>query len=342
VPLAAGVAAGPLGEGALVPAAWRGDRLVGLWPLRVHRWGRLRLAQRLGRDLQPYDGMLIDPEAPAGEVARALWGALRGHGGADLLLLRAVRDDDVLRGLPEVARAERSDASTRWLNTGALSGPDAVVRRLSRSRRKSLLRNRRALEGLGPLRLERLLDPPRRAAAVRAALALKEVWLDRKRLHSFAVGAPWLEGALLAAAAEPTLRDKLEIFSLTVGGEPVAYELGWRSRERYCSYLGAFSPAWREHGVGAELTACVLQWCVEQGIPRCDLLAPGSPFKDGWCDSAAPVWSARVPLTPRGHLLLPVSGVFRKLKPVYLQLHPDLRAGFNAALRRLRRPPPAS
>ena len=332
--LPAGMLDGPLdADGVFIVGAWVADRLMGLWPLRVRRRGPLRIAMRAGRELQTYDGALLDPEADPAATAAALWSEVERRCPADVLLLRALPDASPLRRLPTIAAVAETSEETWWLQTDALSSPEAVIARLSKSRRKSSRRNRRGLEASGEVVFSRLRESSARVAAIRSALSLKAAWLDEQQLHSFAVHAPWFQRALTAAAAEPAMLEQLEVFTLSVGGEPVAFEVGFRDRSTYRSFVGAFSPAWSAHGVGAELTAQVLQWCVSAGIARCDLLPPSSDFKAGWCDHSAPVWSARLALSVWGRAALPLTEVPRRLKPLYLRLPTPTRDRLNKVLR---------
>jgi len=332
--LPAGLLDGPLdAEGVFVVGAWTADRLMGLWPLRVRRRGPLRVAMRAGRELQTYDGALFDPDADRAAVAAALWSAVKRRCPADVLMLRALQDASPLRQLPAVAAVAEVSLETWWLETGALSSPESVISRLSKSRRKSSRRNRRGLEAIGEVVFSRLRGSSERGAAIRSALSLKAAWLDEQQLHSFAVHAPWFQRALAAAAAEPAMLEQLEVFALSVGGEDVAFEFGFRDRTTYRSFMGAYSPAWAAHGVGAELTAQVLQWCVSAGIARCDLLPPSSDFKAGWCDHSAPVWSASLALSVWGRAALPLTEMPRRLKPLYLRLPTPTRDRLNVLLR---------
>lgn len=332
--LPAGMLDGPLdGEGLFIVGAWEADRLMGLWPLRVLRRGPLRIAMRAGRELQPYDGALFDPDADEAAVAAAMWSTVERRCAADVLLLRALADTSPLRRLPAIAAVAEASAETWWLQTDALPAPEAVLSRLSKTRRKSSRRNRRSLEARGEVVFSRLRDSSERAAAIRSALSLKAAWLDEQQLHSFAVTAPWFQRGLLAAVVESAMLEQLEVFALSVDGVQVAFDVGFRDCTTYRSFMGAYSPAWSAHGVGAELTARVLQWCVSAGIARCDLLPPSSDFKAGWCDHSAPVWSVSLPLSMWGRAALPLTEMPRKLKPLYLRLPTPTRDRINTVLR---------
>jgi CelD/BcsL family acetyltransferase involved in cellulose biosynthesis len=334
-PIAAAMLAGPLSlDGVFVAAAYDGARLLGVWPLRVLRRGAMRIAVRAGRELQPYDGMVLDATAPDA-VAAALWHVVKRDCPADVLRLRAIPDRSPLHSVPFITEHATQSAETWWLETSALTDPGQVLQRLTRSRRKSTRRKRRALEAIGSVRFTPLQHPQQRAQAVSAALTLKRAWLAKQDLHSFAVGADWFGQGLQRAAQEPGLNETLQVFTLSIDDADVAFEIGFRDPSGYRSFLGAFSPDWADRGVGTELTACVLRWCVEEGIPRCDLLPPSSAFKAGWCDTTAPVWSAQIPLSRRGRLLSLSSDAARMLKPLYLDLSPQTRRRLNGLLRRL-------
>lgn len=334
-PIAAAMLDGPLSrDGVFIAAAYDGARLLGVWPLRVLRRGVMRIAVRAGRELQPYDGMVLDATEPDA-VAAELWRAVEKSCPADVLRLRAIPDQSPLCRVQRITEHAEPSAETWWLETSALTDPEQVLQRLTRSRRKSARRKRRALEKLGAVRFTPLERPQDRAQAVAAALMLKRAWLDKQDLHSFAIGADWFGQGLQRAAQKPALSETLQVFTLSIDDVDVAFEIGFRDPSGYRSFLGAFSPDWADRGVGTELTACVLRWCVQEGIPRCDLLPPSSDFKAGWCDTTAPVWSAQIPLSRRGRLLRLSSDAARALKPLYLDLSPQTRRRLNGLLRRL-------
>ncbi|MFT4979948.1 MAG: CelD/BcsL family acetyltransferase involved in cellulose biosynthesis [Myxococcota bacterium] len=310
-----------------------GEDLCALWPLRLRRHGPLRVAERLGGVLQPYDGLLLAPDLDPTAAAGALWSALSSSRAADLLHLSALAEDSPLRSVPAIRRQAAAVGHAWSLDTAALRGPGAVLGRLSKNRRKSIRRRQRKLEERGELSFVRLQAPQDRAQAVRTAIALKAGWLEAQELHSPVVMAPWFEQSLTRAAADPALLSVVEVFALQLDGQHVALELGMRDGDSYRSYLAAFEPALSELGVGTALTVAVMQWCVDAGLARCDLLSPETDFKRSMGDQSMPMWSATLALGRRGRLALPLARQGGRLKKAYRELPPETRAPLNALLR---------
>lgn len=293
----------------LALSASRGARLVAVWPLQVQRLGPLRLARRLGGAIQTFDGLTFDPQLDPQEradIVRDMLGALREQRLADLLHLRFLPDSPEFRAIPELAQAVRPAGESPWLDTSALSEREAVLARLSKERRKSTRRGLRALAAMGTVTFREEQQLPRRRRLVERALELKRAWLREAEAISLPLTTPWLPRSLVALSVDPTLRETVRVFELSVGGQTAAVELGWQSGRDYHSYLGAFDPRFAKGGPGAALTLEVLAWCGAHGVQRAHLLPPATDFKLGWTDHSEPLWTTTLPLTPLGRLFQPV------------------------------------
>ena len=89
---------------------------------------------------------------------------------------------------------------------------------------------------------------------------------------------------------------------LTLDGRTAAIEMGFRHRDTYHLYLGAFAPEFAQLGPGNVLTERMLGWCAENGIMRYDMLAPRSRNKAEWQSGEVGVVDFALPMTWRGRL----------------------------------------
>jgi len=297
------------------------DGLVAVWPLGLERVGPARVARRLGRDLQPYDGLTLASRACARTVRVAAWQEVRGWDDVDVLRLEALTAGDPLLG----TRCAGPWCSTVHRTGRILLDPSRpLLARRSKSRRKSVRRRRRALEAMGAVRLVRATTPEDREDAVRQAILAKRAWLDTKGALGPVVRGEAFLRQLCAVARQPVEDTLLEVFVLEVGGRDVAWEIGHRDGDVHRSFVGAYHPDFANLGVGVALTLEVADWCAGHGLRIYDFLPPLTDFKAEWADHERVVRQVVCPLRARGRLFVPAVRDGRRLaKKAWTSLMPE-------------------
>lgn len=293
-----------LDDDARVVTVLDGGQLVGLWALRRDRLGPLRIARRLGGELQSYDGLVVHRQADPQAVAAAAWAAVRRWSDVDAVQLDALRAHDPLAGLPALAGA-RPVSVARTLDLRPWRSGDAFAAGLPRRQRGSLGRRARKLEARGPARFTTETDPVRRVRAVQAAIDMKLGWLEAQEAAAPVFRSRSFQDALRACAADPDLTADLVVRTLRVGDTPVAVEICMVAGATCGSFIGAYDPGFAKEGVGAALTLDTIGWAIDQGLETYDLLPPDTAFKRQWSDHGVDVLAATLPLTPAGRALLP-------------------------------------
>ena len=265
------------------------DRLVMLWPLQIECFFGARVARWIGEPMTQYGDALA--EAGAG---RARWGTaaraeLARCRDVDLFAFSRVREDGVLgRG-----------ASGAGLHGETLSAPFVDLAGAGWARRhKSLERRARRLAALGAPRLEQVLEPSRRQALAREALAMKRDWLRGKGFVSAGLTNPATAGFLDGLARDGFLR----VNCLWVGETVAAIDLGFVGDGAYRSLLGSYNARFAEGSPGQFLIARLIERCAAEGLERFDLLAPADAYKLTWGTGAVLVGANFVPRTLRGHV----------------------------------------
>ncbi len=324
VPVSLGLleAAGRLRDRALrLVAVTAGDTLVGLWPLEVQQLGPARVASRLGGPLQPYDGLTLAPGVPHQAAQAAAWAALRAADDLDLVRLDALDAGDLLLRDPEAAAgARRHTAAGRVVAAGA----PPLLARQSKSRRKTVRRRRRQLEALGPVAFHRITAPAARVRALETALSVKEAWLDQLDALGLVFRSAGFQDGLRGAVAVDPARSMLEMFQLTVDGQPVAWELCHRDPRSLRSFLGCYRPDLAPLGVGVALSLETVAWAAAQGIGVYDFLPPLTDFKRAWADHERSVAAVVLPLRLRGRPLVPLLRDGRRVvKQAWERLAPE-------------------
>jgi CelD/BcsL family acetyltransferase involved in cellulose biosynthesis len=266
----------------------RGGEPVLLAPLMLRRVKGVGVVQWLGEPLAEFGDLLVTEQATAAD-AELLLRTVRNWTDADLLWLRNVRADGVIeRLLPSCRRERLAD------DAAPFAGPEEP-RRESRGRKR--LRTKQAkLEALGPVRLEHA-NGPEAAAVAAAAVELKCRWLRERGVFASPLLKPeWRQCLIELAGSEGG-----HVGRLMVGDRIAAYEIGFRHRDHYASWMGAFEPEFSACSPGRLLTEAMIDWCRGEGLVY-DLLPPDDPYKREHAGGSVPVAHRLVPLSLRGQL----------------------------------------
>jgi len=77
-------------------------------------------------------------------------------------------------------------------------------------------------------------------------------------------------------------RDLARVFTLRIGGVPVASRLGFLLPECLYLYYAGYDPAWREYSVGTTITAEAIKYAITSGLPRLHLSMGADASKSRW------------------------------------------------------------
>lgn len=283
-----------------VVSLWRGDRLVGLAPLRMERrWG-FRVLRFIGEGRSDYQGFLTSPELPNGE-AELLDALNQLRGEWDLALLRQLADgwtDTHRLDLPGALSGHGIEADLSpylampedW-NKLLADGPPSV-RRGRRAARK--------LEKEGGI-VECV-----RGSAVAEAIDLAGriedgSWKAVRGIQRFAPGPP--RELLREAALELGPSGEMELWLARVDGRPIAFLLNFLTSDQVWYYQGAFDEAFRTLYPGMALHFRCIERAFAEGRRIYDFLSGPEPYKANWTNAARPLrYRALYPECARGYL----------------------------------------
>lgn len=314
-----------------VLTARRGDRLVGLAPLRLERQRGWRVVRFIGDGRSDYQGFLLHPAEPGVEQA-LLEELARRRAEWDLAVLRQLAEQySALASLrlPPSLRGRRTHGTVSpylrlpgdWEELRR-QGP-ASVRRAARAERR-FRRDGGTVERLCGedmvRQLEVLADVERRS------------WKVCGGLPRFQPGP----GATLARRMLSELgpRGELEVWLAHMAGRPVAFLLNLVTPEQVWFYQGAFDQAYRRYFPGGVLHYCCVRRLWDDGLREYDLLSGDEPYKYGWANATRVLHHrALFPALPRGYLAYALLvGVRWRLRR-----YARLRAAHGALGRLLRR-----
>jgi CelD/BcsL family acetyltransferase involved in cellulose biosynthesis len=273
---------------ARIIAISRAGEPVLIAPFVLRRAIGVGVVQWLGEPLAEFGDLLVSDEATRSDVDLVLR-TMRGWTDADLVWLRNVRADGALERLLPARPGERIAA-----DAAPFASPDGE-RRSSRGRKRLRAKQAR-LEALGEVRLEHATGT---AAAHLAAEAvgLKCAWLRERGVFASPLLNPVWRDCLVDLAGA----DGGHVGRLMVGDRPIAYEVGFRHRDHYASWMGAFVAEFADCSPGRLLTEAMIDWCRSEGLVY-DLLPPDDPYKREHAAGAMPVAHRLFPLSMRGRL----------------------------------------
>ncbi|WP_161142264.1 GNAT family N-acetyltransferase [Propylenella binzhouense] len=292
-----------------------GGRAVAIWPLQVTTRGMIRVASAAGRPFSQYDGMMLDPGCNQAEAVAKAQAALVSGERPDLLRFSQLRADNPLF-VHLLSRFEpvESEGAPR-----AEIGPDgfeAYMKRLKPKLVREQRRRMRMLEADGEVGFAVSDDAETASDWLAKAIDMKRAWLTATGKVSTAYvdeRTNTLFRDLARQLGDATGQVRLVVAHLTVGGEPIAYEVGLVEAGKFFLYMSSYSDRFARHGAGNVLAQLVIEWCAGHGIQVYDMMSPRSQHKSDWKTSEVEVHEYAVPLSRRGEFYL--GFVVRRLRP---------------------------
>lgn len=296
-------------------------RPVLIWPLHVQRKGPLTIASGAGAPIAQYDDILIDPDCDSGLAIGQAMQAIGAEIRPDLMTFSHVRPNGWL--VQALGPASEIVCDVEGAPFADLSGGVEAVRAgLKTKVRQNQRKRMQKFHASGTASLSVAETAEVAEACIGEILAVKRKWLVStgrvSRAFTDERAAACLRD-LARSLASPGASPRTLIAKLTLDGAMAAMEVGFVHRGVYYLYMGAFSEALGRLGPGNVLTEKVMEWCVENGIRRYDMMAPRTRNKGEWQTGEVEVTDRILPLTALGRLYAAT---------VIHRISPALRNGF--------------
>ncbi len=282
-------------------------RLVAIWPLMiVRRAGGLTILKTLGEPHTQYSGLLLDPTRWSVAHATALRDAALVASVADVIVIGLVPQCSVLNEVfPKDAVHPALGNASFVIDLAEIGSREAYVSRLSKTQKRNRGRRLKLLEKKGPVGFEIVWPKDARfAGLIDQCLAFKRRWL--KEMQLAAPGFSRLErgGFLDTLPGHDERAEGACLSVLSVGGRPVAIELGFVRHRHYYAYMGAFDWDEREASPGKVQMDMTIGWLIDHGVRTYDLLANQASYKESWSDRQMRLSCFAVARNWRGRLYL--------------------------------------
>ena len=283
---------------------WRGDRLIALWPLSLHREGLLWIARCLDDPFGQFAGILVeddeDIEAIVGDVIEGLRAERLAAG---ILIERVVEQTALHRGLiAKRANVIYSDQSV-FLDFRPFDSFEAYLKTRRAKTRKNLRNAKNRLMRDYGFEHDVLTGDNDIRSIMDEALETRLVWMQDHAKTAPAFRDPDFR-RLLDGLSEGRPQENLIGFRLRTGKTPIAVQWGFVYAERYYAYISARNPEFDDYSPGRVHLGMVIEACYERGISVVELMAPASDYKMNWTDQTKRIDDLGLALSPGGVLYL--------------------------------------
>lgn len=252
-----------------VAVAWDDGQLLAVLPFVVLRWHGARILQWAAQSVSDYCDGLGDSQ----EVLRQLWTTVNARGGFDIVRLKNIRLDAIVRPIlsQAIAPGEPSDACLQV----AKQWPDgeAWFRSLNKKKRSNCSRGERILSEMGKVTVRQIVaDPP--AALIKRLSDLKEQWRKANGLELTC------DTAMLTALVDGLGKlGALRMVVLECGGEVVAGSINAVQGNRLFAFFATYDPAVARASPGIMLMTRYIKWAFDSGITEIDFLRGEEVYK---------------------------------------------------------------
>jgi CelD/BcsL family acetyltransferase involved in cellulose biosynthesis len=260
--------------------------VVSIWPMVTQRRAGLRVATFMGLPVSQYGEVLIDRTDPrSGAWLKQGWDFVRNRIGADLVLLRKVRDDSAAGALMrELAVPRDNEQFAPFIDLAGEADFESFDQRYSGKDRKNRRRKRRRMEETGTVDCHRVVGSAERIAAIDVAMTRKRNWLKQQGLVSTAVTDERFDAFFRDCASSTERPGGVEIVELTVDGKPVASKITVSDSDYRGLHFTSYDPAAEKFSPGILILETMIEEAIAEGITTFDFMAPAAPYKMEWTD----------------------------------------------------------
>jgi CelD/BcsL family acetyltransferase involved in cellulose biosynthesis len=261
-------------------------KVVSIWPMVTQRRAGLRVATFMGMPVSQYGEVIIDRKDPrSGAWIKQGWQFVRNKMGADLVLLRKVRDDSAAGALMRELGVPRDNQQRApYIDLTGETSFEGFDQRYSGKDRKNRRRKRRRLEETGTVGCHRVAGPTARVQAVALAMDRKRDWLRSVGLVSTAVTDPRFDAFFRDAASSTGRPAGCDVVELTVDGKCVATKVTVSDETYRGLHFTSYDPAAEKFSPGILILETMLTDAIAEGITTFDFMAPAAPYKMEWTD----------------------------------------------------------
>ncbi|MFL6799472.1 MAG: GNAT family N-acetyltransferase [Xanthobacteraceae bacterium] len=196
----------------------------------------------------------------------------------------------------------------------------------SASTRKRERRQLKQLAEHGEVRFLDIEDPADIEQTLTALFEQKARAFARMGIDNL-LADPGRRAFFLAIASDPAMRHLVHVGRLDVGGSMAAINVGLTFRDCYYLILSSYDDGELARlGPGRAHLNELIQRAISRGFTTFDFTVGDEPYKRDWSDLELKLFDHLAAVSPRGHAIMAVTGVFRRAKRFIKQSPPLWRA----------------
>jgi len=242
------------------------DRLVLIWPLRIHRKYLWSIAHPLGFETTEYSNVLIE-QGPESDVRMDLaWQALGQGSRYDVLRLPFVGDGSRLHRLIATRKVlcVTEQFATSIVDWMASPNWETYYRRLDNKQRCDIARRRRRLAEAGKVIFIAAVDVDQQSAVIDWIIEQKRQWLVRKARRNDLLGTEEYRRFLVAIAERTKREGGIVVSALKLNDTIIAASMKRVDGARSEVFLGAYDPSYKRFSPSHIEDEYSLKWCFER------------------------------------------------------------------------------
>ena len=289
----------------LVATVWRGDDLIGVWPLSLQRSAGVWLVRNLDDPFGQFAGVSFRESQDIGPAVKAIVAALRGQ--ADGMQIEAVVSGSRLhQALLELKAQSVSTQDAVVVDLRPHASFEEVLQTIGNQTRTTLRKRRAKLMRTHNVEQTIVASAEKLAPLMSYAFEGRLDWLRRNGKTSPAFRTEDFRPLIDSLAGSDGI--VLLGSSIKTDGRWIAVGWGFVYAGSYYDYMSAMDMEYAAFSPGRQILASLLEECFRRDIRIAELLAPVLDYKVEWSKKTKKTEVMRLLFTMKGRVAVDGAG----------------------------------
>jgi CelD/BcsL family acetyltransferase involved in cellulose biosynthesis len=307
----------------LVATVWRGDQLIGLWPLALKRSAGLWMACSLDDPFGQLAGVSFHDTADIAPGVAAILAALRSR--ADGLQIESVIAGSPLHtALVHGGATVTSNQQAVFIDLRAFQTFQAFEQTIKGSDRKVLRKRAEKLRRAHEIEHIAVDDRAKMGPLLQEVYNTRLQWVQTNGRTSPA----FRDDAFKVVLSDLVHAEGVELigFALATRAASIAAQVGFAYAGKFYAYMSSKNPDFDEFSPGRQLYKMVIDTCFGRGMKMLELMPPVSSDKLEWNGQLKQVETLVMPFSVKGrvglhlvHWLFPAAQRLSRKLPEFLR-----------------------
>jgi CelD/BcsL family acetyltransferase involved in cellulose biosynthesis len=254
-----------------IACAWQDRELIAVLPLCIHRWYGIRVLEWTAQPYSDYCDTLMTAVDPT--LLDWMWSVITASGGYDLVRLKHVRHDSIVKPLLDrIGEKERDEiclqVACEW------DSGEAWYKTLNKKTRNNHSRGGRILREFGAYRFRQLGPDEPLAPVIGRLIALKRKWEDNR-------GSPMVRSDTILLALGQALQGlcSLRVYLIEHEGTIIAGSVNAMDGNKMLALFATYDPTYERASPGILLMTEYTKLAFDRGVAEVDYLLGAESYK---------------------------------------------------------------